>query len=293
MPPSTRPAPSGCGRCCTAAPRDFGQPTSVWTLELAAEVASPRASPATRQRRDDPRDPGPAGVPLEAGQATGSPAPTRRTPKKKAPRPPDPPGRAPPGLGCWASRTRSGGAGWPSPPCTPGPSGHAAAAGRAGGAARRPRPQGAGLLRAAGASPRQRTPEAIWLRFVDGRPVSAVTTHFLAWCCERAGGAGSRRCCWSGTTPPGTSAGEVRALDPRAQPPGQAGRAGVRIVACPLPIKSPWLNPIEPKWVHGKRRVVEPARLLTARELADRVCAAFGCPAAITRPSPRGRLIMH
>jgi len=52
---------------------------------------------------------------------------------------------------------------------------------------------------------------------------------------------------------------------------------GVRLLVCYLPIKSPWLNPIEPKWSHGKRRVAEPARLLTAHEPADRVCAAFGC----------------
>jgi hypothetical protein len=53
---------------------------------------------------------------------------------------------------------------------------------------------------------------------------------------------------------------------------------GVRIIACYLPIKAPWLNPIEPKWVHGKRRVAEPARLLPAHELIERVCAAFSCP---------------
>jgi len=29
--------------------------------------------------------------------------------------------------------------------------------------------------------------------------------------------------------------------------------------------------------VHGKRRIVEPTRLLTAQELADRVCGHFGC----------------
>jgi hypothetical protein len=45
-----------------------------------------------------------------------------------------------------------------------------------------------------------------------------------------------------------------------------------------LPIKSPWLNAIEPKWVHGKRRVMEPARLLPAAELIERVCSAFDCP---------------
>ena len=51
---------------------------------------------------------------------------------------------------------------------------------------------------------------------------------------------------------------------------------GVRIVECRLPIKSPWLNPIEPKWVHGKRRVAEADGLLTAQELAQRACDAFG-----------------
>jgi hypothetical protein len=52
----------------------------------------------------------------------------------------------------------------------------------------------------------------------------------------------------------------------------------VRIIGCLLPKKSPWLNPIEPQWVHGKRRVVEAGGLLTALELADRACAAFDCP---------------
>ena len=50
----------------------------------------------------------------------------------------------------------------------------------------------------------------------------------------------------------------------------------MRIVSCPLPVKSPRLNPIAPKWVHGKRRVVEPARLLTLDELETRVYEALG-----------------
>jgi hypothetical protein len=33
---------------------------------------------------------------------------------------------------------------------------------------------------------------------------------------------------------------------------------GIRLLVCFLPVKSLWLNPIEPKWVHGKRRIVEP-----------------------------------
>ena len=58
----------------------------------------------------------------------------------------------------------------------------------------------------------------------------------------------------------------------------KASGQGVRILVCLLPIKSPWLNPIEPKWVHGKRAVVEPDRTLSAHEVQERVCAHFHCP---------------
>ena len=54
-------------------------------------------------------------------------------------------------------------------------------------------------------------------------------------------------------------------------------KEGVRIVTCLLPKKSPRLNAMEPKWVHGKRKVIEPDGLLTAYELSGRVCAAFDC----------------
>ncbi len=49
------------------------------------------------------------------------------------------------------------------------------------------------------------------------------------------------------------------------------------VVACRLPVKRPWLNPIEPGRVHGRRRAVSPDRTLTARETAERACAALGC----------------
>jgi DDE superfamily endonuclease len=52
---------------------------------------------------------------------------------------------------------------------------------------------------------------------------------------------------------------------------------GVRLMVCQLPTKSPWLNRIEPHWVHGKRAVVEPTRKLTAAELIARVCSYYGC----------------
>lgn len=42
-----------------------------------------------------------------------------------------------------------------------------------------------------------------------------------------------------------------------------------------LPVKSPWLNPIEPRWVHAKRGVCEPDGELTSPLLRSRLCAHF------------------
>lgn len=116
------------------------------------------------------------------------------------------------------------------------------------------------------------------LRFVDGRPVSAVTTAFLDWCCTELAAAGKTALLLVWDNAAWHRSKAVRAwIRDHNRAVKRAGR-GVRIIVCPLPIKSPWLNPIEPKWLHGKRRVAEPARLLTACELAHRVCAAFACP---------------
>ena len=65
----------------------------------------------------------------------------------------------------------------------------------------------------------------------------------------------------------------IRAHNRKVKPRGH----GVRILPCPLPVKSPWLNPVEPKWVHAKRAIVEPTRLLSVQEVADRVCVYVGC----------------
>ena len=121
------------------------------------------------------------------------------------------------------------------------------------------------------------TPEQIWLRFASGQPVSALTTQFLEWCCERLAlqGKGALLLVWD-TASWHTSQivrTWVREHNQRVKVEGM----GVRIVACLLPSKSPWLNPIEPKWVHGKRAIVEPARVVTAQEVAERVCAYYGC----------------
>ena len=120
-------------------------------------------------------------------------------------------------------------------------------------------------------------PEEMWLRFVEGRPVSALTEHFLGWCGERAAALGLTTLLLVRDNAPWHGSQAVRRwLRDHNQRAHREG--GVRLVPCFLPSKSPWLNPIEPKWVHAKRRVVEPARRLTARELEDRVCAAFAVP---------------
>ncbi len=119
--------------------------------------------------------------------------------------------------------------------------------------------------------------EESWLRFVDGRPVSTLTIQYLAGCCAQLQALGKTALLLVWDNAAWHVSKAVRAwLRQHNRAVKQAG-TGVRIVACWLPIKSPWLNPIEPKWVHGKRHVVEPARLLPASELIERVCAAFNC----------------
>jgi len=49
----------------------------------------------------------------------------------------------------------------------------------------------------------------------------------------------------------------------------------VRLLTCLLPTKSPWLNPMEPIWLHAKRKVVEPDGDLTVKVLKKRLCAHF------------------
>jgi hypothetical protein len=122
--------------------------------------------------------------------------------------------------------------------------------------------------------------EQTWLRFVDGRPVSAITTQFLWWCCRRLRARGKRALLLIWDNASWHKSHQVRdwigAHNRKVKDSG--GQTGVRIVPCLLPTKSPWLDAIEPQWIHSKRKVVEPERLLGAHELADRVCGVFGSP---------------
>lgn len=114
------------------------------------------------------------------------------------------------------------------------------------------------------------------LRFVKGRPVSHVTTAFLEWTCEALHRRGKRvwvlvwdNAAWHISQEVRTW---IRAHNQKAKREG-----GVRILVCGLPTKSPWLNPIEPTWLHGKRAICEPEGELTMNQLMDRICAHYGC----------------
>jgi hypothetical protein len=114
------------------------------------------------------------------------------------------------------------------------------------------------------------------LRFVKGRPVSPVTTEFLGWVCARLEAQGTRvwALIWDNASwhKSQTVRRWIRQHNARCKVEG-----GVRIVVCLLPVQSPWLSPIEPRWLHGKRAIVEPERKLTAEEVIDRVHAYYGC----------------
>jgi hypothetical protein len=56
---------------------------------------------------------------------------------------------------------------------------------------------------------------------------------------------------------------------------------GVRLLSYLLPIKSPWLNPQEPHWVHCKRNVVEPKETLTVGQLKERIGSYFNSDAPL------------
>jgi transposase len=125
--------------------------------------------------------------------------------------------------------------------------------------------------------PRPQHADQMWLRFVAGRPVSAVTIDFLKWCSAQLAAQGftALLLIWDNASWHRSHA--VRRWLRQHNQQVKWGAVGVRLVVGQLPSKSPWLNPIEPKWVHGKRAVSEADRLLRADELEARVYAYYGC----------------
>jgi transposase len=119
--------------------------------------------------------------------------------------------------------------------------------------------------------------EETWLRFCEGHPISALSLSFLEWSCAKLQSLGKRvwvlvwdNASWHISR---TVREWIREHNRQVKETGR----GVRIWVCRLPTQSPWLNPIEPKWAHGKRRVVEPNGPLSPQELEKRVYQALDC----------------
>ncbi|MEL7361249.1 MAG: transposase [Bacteroidota bacterium] len=123
----------------------------------------------------------------------------------------------------------------------------------------------------------ERGQSSMLLRFVRGRPVSAMTTAFLEWACECLAARGVRVWVLVWDNAGWHISAEVRRWLQAHNRTVKVSGEGVRILACGLPSKSPWLNPIEPKWLHGKRATCEPDEEMTSETVMERVCEYYEC----------------
>jgi len=124
----------------------------------------------------------------------------------------------------------------------------------------------------------QSVAEHVWLRFVEGNPRSHPTISYLEWLETQLEAVGKHvlvlfldYASWHISKMVRTW---VHAHNREVKKTGQ----GVRFLICMLPKKSPWLSPIEPMWIHAKRKVIEPDGKIPADELVRRVCAVFDQP---------------
>ena len=120
--------------------------------------------------------------------------------------------------------------------------------------------------------------EEVWLRFVEGNPCGPLTIQYLEWLLEKTRLAQKQvlvmvwdHASWH------TSKAVQKWVREHNQTVKQT-RQGIRLLPWLLPKTSPWLNPIEPMWIHAKRQVLEPEKKLTAAELVRRVSAVFQHP---------------
>lgn len=120
--------------------------------------------------------------------------------------------------------------------------------------------------------------QEVWLRFVEGNPCSALTIQYLEWLLEKTQLAGKKALVmlWDHATWHKSLA--VRTWIRTHNQTVKKAQHGIRLLTFLLPKKSPWLNPIEPRWLHAKRKIVEPDKKLAKTELVRRVSAVFDNP---------------
>lgn len=78
-----------------------------------------------------------------------------------------------------------------------------------------------------------------WVRFVDGRPVSSITTRFLRWCCEKLEAVGKKVLVLIWDNASWHVSREVRRWLGRHNREVKKSGRGVRIVSCLSPKQSP------------------------------------------------------
>lgn len=112
------------------------------------------------------------------------------------------------------------------------------------------------------------------VRFLEDRPISDITIKFLKWIIEELAKEGKKALflIWDNASWHTSEKvrGWVKENNLQAKQTG-----GVRIIRCQLPSKSPWLNPIEPHWMHGKKAICEPDGELSKEMIEQRVCDYF------------------
>jgi hypothetical protein len=119
-----------------------------------------------------------------------------------------------------------------------------------------------------------------WLRFVDGRPASSITTRFLEWSFEKLEAVGKKVLLLIWDNASWHISKEVRRWIGRHNRRIKEGGEGVRVVSCLLPKQSPWLNARSSRSGFSRRaksrRAGGAARSI--RACGHRVCGVFGCP---------------
>ena len=120
--------------------------------------------------------------------------------------------------------------------------------------------------------------EEVWLRFVEGHPCGNLTIQYLAWLLEKTQLANKRVLVLVWDHASWHTSHAVRQWVREHNQKVKQTQQGIRLLPFLLPKQSPWLNPIEPMWMHAKRKVVEPEKKLTATELVRRVSAVFQHP---------------
>ena len=116
--------------------------------------------------------------------------------------------------------------------------------------------------------------DQVKVRFLEERPISEMTILFLEWIVQELEKEEKKALflIWdnAGWHKSEKVFGWIKEHNRATKKSG-----GVRIIRCRLPTKSPWLNPIEPHWMHGKKAICEPNGELTEEMIEQRVCDYF------------------